>query len=120
MIMKKIILSGVFLSLISLTVQGQTMRTAKSESGNHAVSHWSVVNASAYQFNDNSYLSNSKITAINSSENSNITNECDQGDITTNAFDDAYNITDNTPFRVAAGFTVAPATIFTIDTITVD
>src|SRR5690625_3059208 len=37
--MKKIILSGLFFSLISFTVQGQTMRTAKSESVNSTVDH---------------------------------------------------------------------------------
>lgn len=111
--MKKIILSGLFFSLISLTAQGQAVKSELFKSKKAAVSQSNTAT------DTHKFLENNIITSSTHSSNL-ITNKCDQGDITTNSFDNGLNITETTLFRVAAGFTVDPSTIFTVDTITVD
>src|SRR5690554_13691 len=111
--MKKIILSGLFFSLISLTAQGQAVKSELFKSKKAAVSQSNTAT------DTHKFLENNSITSSTHSSNL-ITNKCDQGDITTNSFDNGLNITETTLFRVAAGFTVDPSTIFTVDTITVD
>lgn len=111
--MKKIILSGLFFSLISLTAQGQAVKSELFKSKKAAVSQSNTAT------DTHKFLENNTITSSIHSSNL-ITNKCDQGDITTNSFDNGLNITETTLFRVAAGFTVDPSTIFTVDTITVD